>query len=145
MIEKIPVISMWMPWAFWVSLEWKPIETRTHKRFAGLVGKRIGIHCSLKWDDAAIEAARNYMSLAQRIITNRMLKISGAIICTAFVKEFRKLTAADSQLALIDCGSVERHGLILEDVQTIEAIPCKGKQGIWYAWVPVREKEKRER
>ena len=138
MSELVPIISLWMPWANWVSLKWKPIETRTHNRFASLVGKRIGIHCSLKWDDGAVDAARKYLTLDQIITTNRMLKIGGAIICTGLVKEFRKLMDADSPLALIDCGSVERYGLILEDVQTIEAIPCKGRQGIWYQELAVK-------
>ena len=130
--ERMPVISLWMPWANWVSLQWKPIETRLHKRFASLVGKRIGIHASCKWDGDAPELARKYLTEAQLLQTEGFLHIGGAIICTALVTEFRKLTSEDSAAALIDCGSVERYGLILEDVQIIEAIPCKGRQGIFY-------------
>ena len=130
--EKMLVISLWMPWAFWVSLKWKPIETRLHRRFASLVGKRIGIHCSLKWDNMAIDAAAKYLTPEQIIHTKNMLRMGGAVICTALVESFRKLTAEDSPLALIDCGSTERYGLILKDVETVEAIPCKGRQGIFY-------------
>jgi hypothetical protein len=121
-----------MPWANWVALRWKPVETRLHKRFRTLVGKRIGIHCSLKWDKTAIGQASKYITPEQIIQTRHMLKIGGAVICTAIVKEFRKLTANDSQAALIDCGEIERYGLLLEDVQIIEAVPCKGRQGVWY-------------
>jgi len=131
-LEGIPIISLWRPWGNWVALQWKPIETRLHKRFASLVGKRIGIHLSVKWDKTAIEQARPYLTPEQIAKTEDFLRIGGAVICTALVKEFRKLTADDSQAALIDCGGVERYGLILEDVQSIEAIPCKGRQGIFY-------------
>lgn len=128
----LPVISMWMPWANWVALGWKPIETRTHVRFRSLLGKRIGIHATLKFDMTALYAALPYLSDTQLSASDQFLKIGGAIICTAFVKEFRELTAEDSQFALIDCGTTKRFGLVLDDIQTIEAIPARGKQGIWY-------------
>jgi len=130
--RETPIISLWMPWANWVALKWKPIETRKHRRFASLVGKRIGIHASVKWDDSAIEAARPYLQEWQILQTERFLRIGGAIICTAMVKEFRPLTEYDEDDALIECRSVQRYGLRLDDVQIIEAIPCKGKQGVWY-------------
>ena len=130
--KPIPVISLWMPWANWVSLGWKSIETRTHKRFASLVGKRIGIHASLRWDNGAINAARPYLTQVQVLRAEKSLRIGGAIICTAIVSDFRPLTEEDEQDALIECRSVQRYGLVLTDIRQIEAIPCKGKQGIWY-------------
>ena len=51
--EELTVISLWRPWCFWVMLGWKTIETRTHDRFANMMGKRIGIHAAQKWDDEA--------------------------------------------------------------------------------------------
>jgi len=128
----MPIISLWQPWANWVSLGWKPIETRKHERFKGLVGKRIGIHASLKWDKDAMTLAANYLTYEQYDATRNFLRIGGAIICTAFVREHRRLTPSDAHLALIECDN-KRFGLFLEDVQSIEAIPAKGKQGIWYA------------
>lgn len=130
--ELMPVISLWQPFANWVALGWKQIETRTHTRFAGLEGKRIGIQASLTWDKTAIAAATPYLTPEQLATSNTFSRMGGAVICTAFVKEFRKLTEDDSRRSLINCGSVERYGLILEDVQIIEAIPCKGRQGIFY-------------
>lgn len=131
-MAKLPVVSLWQPWAQWVMLGWKPIETRTHKRFASLVGKRVGIHYALKWDKGAIEAASNYMTQAQIEQTMGFLRIGGAICGTALVKEHRELTAEDSAAALIDCSSTKRYGLFLADIEVIEAIPASGKQGIWY-------------
>ena len=128
----IPVISLWMPWANWVSLGWKTIETRLHRRFSSLAGKTIGIHCSLKWDDTALDAARDFLSPDQVTATGQFLRVGGAIICTAEVQECRELDPLDNARALIDCTHVTRYGLILRNIQTIEAIPCRGKQGIWY-------------
>lgn len=128
----LPVISMWMPWANWVALGWKTTETRTHRRLLGLVSRRIAIHASQKWDDGAIDAARAYLTEEQISATERFLRIGGAIIATAHVSVFRPLTAEDSQASLINCGNIQRYGLLLSGVQPIEAIPMRGRQGIWY-------------
>lgn len=133
---RTPVISLWRPWANWVALGWKPIESRTHQRFKSLVGRKIGIHATAGWDPEWSILAGQYLTEDQICSTGDFLQIGGAIICTAFVSEHRPLVAADSMKALIDCQNVERHGLILTNLESIEAIPCKGKQGIWYADIP---------
>ena len=130
-INKIPVISLHQPWGNWVSLGWKTIETRTHKRLSCLNGKTIGIHLALKWDSKWIDNAWNYLSENQIERTKRFLKIGGAIICVADVTGFRALNNDDSQKSLIECNSL-RYGLILNNIHRIEAIPCKGGQGIFY-------------
>jgi len=126
---------MYSPWANWVGLGWKTIETRTHDRFKSLVGKRIGIHKALKWDDDALRIAAPYLTSIQQAARFGFLKVGGAICWTAYVKEHRRLCPCDAPAALIECET-ERYGLLLEDVQTIEMIPCKGKQGIWYYDIP---------
>jgi hypothetical protein len=133
---RIPVISMYGPWANWVSLGWKHIETRTHDRFSSLAGKRIGIHAAIKWDNGAIELARPFLTNDQITESHDFLKIGGAIICTAHVHAVDWLTHFDSPNALIDCGSIQRFGLFLTSIKVIDCIPCKGKQGIWYHEVP---------
>lgn len=134
----IPILTLWRPWANWVALGWKPIETRTHDKFRSLVGKRIGIHAGAKWDRFAIDEARAWLTREQYLQTNEFLNVGSAIISVATVVEHRKLTAEDSKGALIDCDptNMQRFGLILQNVTTIDAIPIKGKQGIWYAEVP---------
>lgn len=124
------IITLKKPWANWVSLGWKQIETRTHKRLQSLVGQRIGIHVGLSSDNKAIELARPYLTAKQIELTENFLGFGGAIICTVFVSEFRELTPADAPKALIECDT-RRYGLILTDVKRIEAIPCRGYQGIW--------------
>lgn len=124
------IITLNMPWANWVSLGWKLIETRTHARFKNLVGQRIGIHASLKWDKNALSLAAPYLTTEQQEQSEKFLRIGGAIICTAFVEDFRRLTEADEIKALIQCTTT-RYGLFLRDVNQIEAIPCRGYQGMW--------------
>lgn len=136
---RIPVISMYGPWANWVGLGWKTIETRRHDRFRCLVGRRIGLHVALKWDEKALSLAAPYLTEDQVDQTLRMLKVGGAICWTASVANGRWLNSLDSREAMIDCG-VPRFGLILRDVQVIEGVPCKGRQGIWYHDVPTVER-----
>lgn len=128
----IPVIILWQPWGNWIALGWKTIETRTHQRFALLAGKTIGIHVGLQWDNYALSLAAPYLNADQIMRTANFIEIGGAIIATAKVKEHRLLNEKDSPFALIDCKHTQRWGLILENVKVIEAIPAKGKQGIWY-------------
>ena len=130
--ETIPIISLWMPWANWVMLGWKTIETRLHRRFTGLAGKRIGIHAACKWDDKAFAAAKPYLTYDQYARSENFLRIGGAILGTVGTSAHRLLQSWDAKYALIECSSVQRYGLVLYDPQTIEAIPAKGKQGIWY-------------
>ncbi len=131
--EKIPVISLWQPWATWIALGWKTIETRTHKRFMGLEGRTIGIHASIRWDQNAIDIASPWLTEDQIKQTRNFLKIGGAIICTVFAYQHSVLyKPSDSAAALCPCEHGDRYGLFLRDVKSIEAISCRGKQGIWY-------------
>jgi hypothetical protein len=133
---RTPVITLYPPWANWVALGWKTIETRTHDRFKSLVGKRIGIHCALKWDKSAIEAAALYLNGYQTVASKMFLHCGGKIICTASVYGFALLTGDDSKKALIDCEHTTRYGLFLDNIRSIPTIEAKGKQGIWYHDIP---------
>jgi len=127
----VPVITLWQPWASWVALGWKTIETRTHDRLKSLIGKWVGIHAGLKWDDDALRLACDYMARWQIKQTEHFLKMGGAIICLAHVSEARWLSRADEAGAMIECAT-PRYGLVFDEVKQMEAVPAKGKQGIWY-------------
>lgn len=129
---RVPVISLYDPWASWVGFSWKKIETRTHDKLKSLLGKTIGIHVAKTWDIKALVEAGPYLTPDQILQTQTLIKTPGVIRWTARVAEHRKLTASDSPLALIDCEHTERWGLFLEDVQVIKPIYINGKQGIWY-------------
>ena len=129
-------ISLWQPWATWIALGWKTIETRTHKRFASLVGERIAIHACMKWDKTAIEKAEPYLEnidpwagVATQFCKANVL---GAVVCTAKVVQHSALDPSSAQAALIECRSIQRYGLFLEDIEKLKVpMPAKGAQGIW--------------
>lgn len=131
----IPIITLYPPWSNWVGLGWKTIETRLHQRFRSLAGRQIAIHSALRWDPAAIDLARPYLSPSQLSDSAGFLHAGGRISWLGFVREFRPLTTADSPAALIDCSpaSPARWGLVLEAVRALPSpIPARGNRGIWY-------------
>jgi hypothetical protein len=130
----MPVISLWAPWVYWIMFRWKLVETRLHAKFKSLEGQRIGIHVTNKYDKTAFEQAKQYLTEEQFDITRRInhKEYSGFIIGTAIVERHYKAQACDSRIALIDCESVDRYGLLLADVKQCMIGPLKGKQGIWY-------------
>lgn len=134
MSDQIDCISLWQPWATWVSWGWKPIETRTHKRFGGLAGKRIGIHAALKWDDEALIVAEPFLDWTQikATLDAKYTMARGALLCTAFVESHRILTPIDAPCALIECET-RRFGLVLRDIRSFLGAPLRmsGNRGIW--------------
>lgn len=136
----VSCISLWMPWAQWVMLGWKPIETRTHERFETLAGKRIGIHASKKWDKNAIHIARPYLTDDQYHATLEMFRtradFGGKVLGTVFVNEHRLLDPADAPLALIECDT-RRFGLLTRDpIKLPVPFPVTGRQGIFHVHLP---------
>lgn len=128
------VISLHQPWASWVALGWKTIETRTHDRFKNLIGQIIGIHAAKHWDKEWREKVGNTLSVFGRYKTDNDLLINaprGWLIATAYVEEFRLLNKKDSGKALCCCDDNDLFGLVLSNIVRIEPIPMKGMQGIW--------------
>lgn len=132
--ERLPYITLWRPWAQFVALGWKGIETRTHRRFAGLAGKTIGIVAGGHYDKDAMAAAGAYLDDAQHSYINwhtGYFSLTG-LLCTAEVVEHRPLGREDEDLALIECGT-ERYGLVLTNVKRFDPpLAVKGGQGIRY-------------
>jgi len=125
----LPVITLYQPWATWIMRGWKSIETRTHPRLNCLKGKRILIHAGKYTDPHALH--NPYLSLEQ-LLLNPDEMVTGCILGSAFVKDFRLLNKSDSKAALFDCNG-QLWGLFLEDIQRWPyPIPEKGSQGIWY-------------
>jgi len=126
----LPAITLYQPWATWIVRGWKTIETRTHSRFSGLLGKTILIHAGMLTDHAA--ATNKYLTHEQ-IMESPNEVVNGFIIGKAFVHKFGPLNSLHSREALIDCANVERWGLFLSKIEKFpEPIPCKGEMGIWY-------------
>lgn len=133
MSDFIYCITLWRPWADWVALDWKKIETREHNRLACLVGKRIAIHAGLKMDkSAAALAARAYMDTgAWKGPLLLPYPCAGHIIALTSVTAHRLLCQEHERGALIECLT-HRYGSFLENtVRLPSPIPMKGHQGIW--------------
>jgi hypothetical protein len=137
-------ISLWNPWAMWVALGWKTIETRTHLRFRCLLGQEIGIHAARKWDPAWATLAGRYINERQEQITTGHKEAwratEGCVIATAFVYEFAsELGMFESDAALIDCSHTRRSGLFLRDIKQLKTpIFWPGRQGIFNLPLPGR-------
>lgn len=135
-------ISLWQPWAQWVILGWKTIETRTHNRFASLVGKSIGIHAARKWDVSSIKLAERFLSKEQIKTTADFLSIgqdSGKILGTVDVTKSCLLSTEHEQAAMIECQT-KRFGLFLENPLPMSpAVSIKGMQGIWKYHLPATQ------
>ncbi len=133
----LKTISLWQPWASWVALGWKPIETRLHSRFASLAGQRIVIHAAQKWDRCWFDLAAPYLTPWRIQQTPTFRAARGVLLCTVFVVRHRQLTSADSAGALINCGTTQRFGLdLLDPVIFSEPIAERGLEGIWTTRVP---------
>lgn len=132
---KYPVITLHQPWAQFIALGWKTIETRLHTRFDCLLGKRILIHAGAKWDLNWPITAGPYMTPKQFFLASSWKILDPQIVCSAFVGAHGGLFEADSSKALINCGPSypDRFGLHLEMIKLPDnPILVKGKQGIWY-------------
>lgn len=133
----LSVISLWQPWATWVALGWKTIETRTHDRFKNLAGKRIGIHAAKKWDNNALSFASDYLTTRQ---VDRTLtwanKPDYGLVATAYVEKHILAIPRDAECALVECCTY-RFGLFLSGIRQINPpINIPGRQGIFTVRFP---------
>lgn len=139
---SVRALSLWRPWADWVILGWKPIETRLHQRFRCL-GERptmLAIHAAAKWDKTANEAARQWLTEDQIRLTETIIRqhpVEGHVIGTVMVMAFAPLRKKDEARALIECRSVQRYGLILTDpTPLVPPLKVRGMQGLFRVQIP---------
>lgn len=142
---KMKAISLWRPWADWVRLGWKPLETRTHGRFRSLEGHSIAIHAAQRWDNGWKTAAAKYLTHEQYIHTLHLKEqpLDGCVLATAFVKEARWINPLDVDAevsAKIECDTY-RFGLWLTNIQPIAPFQVKGRQGIFSVEIPSEKDE----
>lgn len=129
---ELTCITLWQPWASWIALGWKSIETRTHPQFAHVVGKRIGIHAGKRWDDQAIGLASPWLSLAQQHMSEEFRAVRGALLCTNQVIAHSRLDDSHSKRSMIDCSRTRRFGLFLgEPKKLVVPLTLTGSQGAW--------------
>jgi len=133
----MPAITLWQPWATLVALGHKTIETRTHRRFDSLAGRRIAIHAAKRFDEVGVLELHAFMTDRQLFEAFAVARQqSGVVVCTAYVAQARPLGPTDSNSALIDCANHRLHGLVLTCINRIDPPePARGHQGIWQ-WLP---------
>jgi len=134
-MTTIPAITLWQPWASWILLGWKGIETRTHARLASLAGKWVAIHAGQRWHQDAYEIASLYLSPGKIAYSLKHLhRRHGQVLCVAHVIEHRRLLMADSRRAL--CPAYGLHGLVFDRIIRLpRGMLAQGHQGIWN-WTP---------
>lgn len=133
--EFIRGISLWQPWAFWVMIGVKKIETRLHTRFKGLIGEDIFIHSAWKTNYKTGDTWPYLRDIRDYPFYGEAMKTRGAILGIIHVNEFRPLKGLrDAIDSKIECDSVQRYGLILSNPRPLQTpIPWKGQQGIMKA------------
>ncbi len=125
-------ISLWRPWDLFVILGWKMTETRTHDRFKSLVGMTIAIHSAKKIDPYWRETTDQYLPKKFQDLAERSILAGGYVHGVVEVMAHRKLTAGDSNRALIYCGVGNRFGLELGHSRLLrKPIEIRGRQGIF--------------
>lgn len=122
-MSKIPVITIYQPWATYIIKGLKTIETRKHDRYKNLKNKIVLIHAGQKIDEEGIKL---------NLISEHEI-IKGAILGSAYIYDCRWLTGSEieNKQALVD--TTNRYGLFLDNIKVFEKpIFIKGKMGIWY-------------
>jgi len=135
----LPVISVYQPWASLIALGYKLVETRLHDKFKNLLNKTICIHAANHYDRDTSTILGFIKPLLLDIEYTKIKHLTlynklpyGAIVCTAYVYDYRKLNSADSRDALCDCSQCNRYGLFLSQIK-MKTIPnISGQRGMWY-------------
>ena len=131
-------ITLWQPWATFVAMKWKPIETRTHERFKGLKGQRIAIHAAQKLDLNALfnnEYLPDISTLQFENLVRWVDRCRGHIVCTAHVT--KTLWTPDVDFVERDewerqamCGIANKNLLFLDEIDPLgNPVPYRGRQG----------------
>jgi len=137
-------ITLYEPWASWVIMGYKTIETRTHDRLKNLKGQTIIIHAGQKIDKSDAAFNNPYLKKFEIEATYDIYMKPGHVLGTAFVADVGMLTHDHSKEAMIDCEEVLRFGLRLTDIDMFnEPVPVKGGLGIWYYDVIKKQKVKK--
>jgi hypothetical protein len=151
-------ISLWLPWAQFIALKLKKIETRSWPAPAYLIGQRIAIHATKSIPAWVRKLLRGFAELlgieeyggSWLYNLERGIGPFGKVLATAKLAacieiinkdEFYEMAYADmgTQWYVIDGNEYHfgdytpgRWAWILEDIQPLpEPVPAKGMQGLW--------------
>jgi hypothetical protein len=138
----LKAISLHGPWATWVKLNLKGIETRMHKRFKGLKGQTIAIHAAKKVD---WEEMRTNSFFQEKIsggweeidIAGMIERDKGNLVCIAKVIDTRWAPNVNfkeredwNKKAMCETGG--KFCLFLDEIKPLKnRIRFTGRQGIF--------------
>lgn len=152
-MNAMPAITIWQPWAGLIIRGIKPIENRTWKPPAKLLGQRIAIHAGKIYDRHAEEFGHVYNAVnhgggPQSIACHELGAVLGTARLFGFVNKesFNNIVRTTARgEANIDRSLVPgfnwwncylHFGWLLDEVKEFdEPIEAVGHQGIWY-WTP---------
>lgn len=133
-------ISLHQPYATFIALRWKTIETRTHNRFRNLEGETIAIHAAKKvyfpaYTECVYSRGLNGLELQNVMIWANRCR--GHIVCTAKVVKCRwapnigfGLHEEWNKQAMCEVGG--KYLIFLDQIEPlVKPEPCRGRQGIF--------------
>lgn len=132
----MPAITLHAPWGSLIAAGFKTIETRSHNRFARLVGRRIAIHQGKgrapldqvsKWL-RAVGASR----AATWVLDYGARAPLGRVVATALVHAAGPLDGSIQTNMAAGLPTAGLYGLCLADIRAFEdPVQARGAQGIW--------------
>lgn len=139
-------LTLWQPWATLVARGYKKLEIRTHRNYAGLLGRRIAIHAGMRWHGSGADMARRYLArrgvgvqeIAELLLAAREER--GHVLATARVGDIRAMTREDEDAALCDYDIGDVAYVLGMVVRLAAPVPAKGSQGRWQ-WHPPLDEE----
>jgi hypothetical protein len=142
-------LSIKQPWVEAILQGHKRVENRDWAPPAKIIGKRIALHASKKWDD------KEGVAFCQNILERGGLPavaedvVTGAIVGTAVVAGYIRLLASGEvervgDVAWYEVGGdpwlVGEYGWVLADVQRLaKPIPARGMLGLWETAKGIRQ------
>ena len=134
MIETLPALSLWQPWASLIAIGAKPFETRGRCPPRRLIGRRIAIHAAGRKPRLADLDGETFEAMCEAFGYRRWLEAlpRGAVVCTALLVEGLPVERVPHDL--FGDFSPGRWAWRLDDVRAVEPpVPARGQQ-VW-GWV----------
>jgi hypothetical protein len=153
--EQMKAISLWLPWAQFIALKLKKIETRSWNAPDYLIGQRIAIHATAKMPGWVKKLLRGFAKLigieeyngSWLYYLENGVGPFGKVVATAKLVACEKIISDEKyhHMACLKSGrdivgneyhfgdyTPGRYAWILDDIQALpEPVPAKGMQGLW--------------
>ena len=127
-------LTLWQPWAWAVASGIKRVENRKWEPHAKMLGQRIAIHASMKWDKTSDAMLRRLLHAEEPAAPTRAECLHGVILGTAVIDCV--VTKSDDAERI--AGPHQKrwffgpYGWILRDIQMLVVpIACRGYQKLW--------------